>query len=231
MWLLAVDTSSNDPSVALLRDDRLMALVAPRGRQQQSLQLFRSINHALSEAGIGLGEVAAYAVATGPGAFTGLRVGLTLIKSLAEMQGKPIVAVAVLEAVCESAASGSLLLPLVDAYRGQVFAGLYEKQNAEVVRRAPDRVLSWEELVAAFAAEGVVAEQCTLVGPRLERWTPRLREGCLRACHREDISPVLAEAVARRALRKFERGETVDALRLQAHYVRRSDAELLWRGK
>lgn len=231
MWLLAVDTSSKDPSVALLRGGRLVALVAPRNRQQHSVQLFRSIHQALSEAEIRLGEVEAYAVATGPGAFTGLRVGLTLIKGLAEMHGKPIVPVAVLEAVCESAAAGGLLLPLVDAYRGQLFAGLYVKQNGEVVRRAPDRVFSWEELLAAFAAENTPAEQCTLVGPCVERWVPRLQESCLRECRREDISPVLAEAVARRALRKFERGETVGALRLEANYVRRSDAELLWRGK
>ncbi|MFQ5695704.1 MAG: hypothetical protein ACE5HB_06925, partial [Terriglobia bacterium] len=72
---------------------------------------------------------------------------------------------------------------------------------------------------------------CTLAGPRLERWAARLDAGAFARSGRESISPALAVAVARCAQRKLARGESVDALRLQANYVRRSDAELLGKGK
>ena len=85
MWLLAVDSSSKDASVALLRDDRLVALVAPRSDEQHSVALFRHMQAALREAGIELKDLDAYAVASGPGAFTGLRIGLALVKALVEM--------------------------------------------------------------------------------------------------------------------------------------------------
>lgn len=231
VWLLAIDTSSRDASVALLRDDRLVALVAPRETEQHSVVLFRSITRALAEAGIGLAKVEAYAVTNGPGAFTALRVGLSVVKALAEMQQKPVVPVSVLEAVCESATAEGLLVPIVDAYRGQVFGGLYERRDGELVARGRERVLGFEELLAALASDGLRAEECTLVSPQMRRWAAHLAGNRFVGSRQEAVSPVLAEAVARCARKKLARGEGVDALHLEANYVRRSDAELLWKQK
>ena len=229
MWLLAVDTTSKEPSVALVRDARLVVLLAPPGDERHSVQLFRSIRQALAEAGVTLGEVDLFAVANGPGAFTALRVGLTVVKGLAEMHAKPVVAVSVLEAVCEAATAEGLLVPIADAYRGQIFGGLYEKKNGNLLYRARERVLTIEEFLAALEAEGIPPQECTLVGPQLERWAAGLANSRFAASRRERISPVLADAVARQAHSKFARGESLDALHLEANYVRRSDAELLWK--
>ena len=231
MWLLAVDTSTKDASVALVRDGRRVALVAPRSEEQHSVQLFRSIRQALAEGDLPLAGVDVYAVANGPGAFTALRVGLTVVKGLAEMHAKPVVAVSVLEAVAASAAAEGVLVSLMDAYRGQIFGGVYQKIRGEVERRGPERVGTLEEFLSVLAGEGVQPAACTLVGPQLERWGERLSATTFAAAPRESVSPVLAEAVARCAGRKIARGETLDALRLEANYVRRSDAELLWKGK
>lgn len=231
MWLLAIDTTGKDASVALAREGRLTALVAPRHSERHSVQLFRSIQQALHEGGIAQRDVDLYAVANGPGAFTGLRVGLTVVKGLAEMHRKPVVPVSVLEALCEGAGVEGLLVPVVDAYRGQVFGGIYDNRNGELLRRAEERVLPLEEFLAALEAQGIQTPGCTFVGPHLNRWTTQFERSCFSASRREIISPVLADAVARRAERKFFRGEAVDALRLEANYVRRSDAELLWKEK
>lgn len=231
MWLLAIDSTSKDASVALQRDHRLLALVAPRSQEQHSVQLFRSVNQALGEAGLALRDIDVYGVASGPGAFTALRVGLTVVKGLAEMHGKPVVAVSLLEAVCESARADGLLVPLINAYRGQIFGGLYEKRGGEIERRGPERVLTLEEFLDALQGDGVSPPGCTLIGPEMDRRGSRLETTAFASSRRENISPVLADAVARRAERKFARGETVDALHLEANYVRRSDAELLWKGK
>ncbi|MBI4467069.1 MAG: tRNA (adenosine(37)-N6)-threonylcarbamoyltransferase complex dimerization subunit type 1 TsaB [Acidobacteria bacterium] len=231
MWLLSVDTTSKDASVALLCASRLVALVAPVADEQHSVQLFRNIQQALAEAGIALCDLDVYAVASGPGAFTALRVGLTVIKGLAEVHNKPVVPVSVLEAVAESASADGLLVPLVDAYRGQIFAGLYEKKDGELTRRGPEFVLILEDFLARLEVDGVQPGSSTLVSPQMKRWAARLDATPFATSRRESISPVLAEAVARRAEKKLARGETVDALRLEANYVRCSDAELLWKGK
>jgi tRNA threonylcarbamoyladenosine biosynthesis protein TsaB len=231
MWLLALDTSTKDASVALVRDGSMVALVASPGDEQHSVRLFRDIEKAVGDAGIPLGRIDVYAVANGPGAFTALRVGLTVVKGLAEMHARPVVPVSVLEAVCESAAAEGLLVPIVDAYRGQVFAGLYEKRGGNIERRGAERVLTLEEFLEAVSSEGVRPDVCTLVGPRLERWAERLETSRYASSRRESTSPVLADAVARCAARKFALGQSVDALHLEANYVRRSDAELLWKPK
>jgi tRNA threonylcarbamoyladenosine biosynthesis protein TsaB len=231
MWLLAVDTSSKSASVALLRDAELVAGVAPASEEQHSVQLFRSIQQALAQADLPLAGVDVYAVANGPGAFTALRVGLTVVKGLAEMHAKPVVAVSVLEAVAASAVAEGLLVPIVDAYRGQVFGGVYEKRDGRLARRRRERVMTMEEFVASLAEDGVRPEACAFVSPQMSRWENALAAGPYGSAPRESVSPVLAESVARCAAGRIARGETLDALHLEANYVRRSDAELLWKPK
>lgn len=231
MWLLAVDTSTREASVALLHDDHLRVLVATPGDEQHSVRLFRDIQQALADANLKLSDIDVYAVANGPGAFTALRVGLSTIKGLAEMHGKPVVAVSVLEAVSALAQAEGLLVPIVDAYRGQIFGGVYEKTSGELAARRPERVLALEEFLEALAADGVEARAATIVSPQLARFVPALAQSGFARAAQERISPVLADAVARRARTKFAHGQVTDALHLEANYVRRSDAELLWKPK
>jgi tRNA threonylcarbamoyladenosine biosynthesis protein TsaB len=229
MILLAIDTTSRDPSAALMRDGRLLALSAPKTDRQHSVEIFHLISEVLEEAGLSLPEVNLFGAANGPGAFTALRVSLSVAKGLAETHRKPVVPVSVLEAVCESARANGLLLPFVDAYRGQIFGGCYRKEGESLRRCGRERVLALPEFAASLEADGVKLDECTLVSPQLTRWEQELEGTALAASRRENISPVLADSVARLARRKFAAGEAVDALRLEANYVRRSDAELLWK--
>ncbi len=231
MWLLAVDTSGRGLSVALYRDRQQVSLLAPPNDQQHSVVLFRTAQQMLGDAGLALADIDLYAAATGPGAFTGLRVGLTFIKGLAEVFQKPVMPVSVLAAVCELAEAGGVLVPIVDAYRGQVFGGLYEKQPGELHSRGPERVLEVEEFLAQLLAAGVTPEKCTLVGRGLERWARGIQRTPFHTTAQEVIPAVLAAGVARRALAEYGGGAPVDALQLEANYVRRSDAELLWKEK
>ncbi|MBI2956089.1 MAG: tRNA (adenosine(37)-N6)-threonylcarbamoyltransferase complex dimerization subunit type 1 TsaB [Acidobacteria bacterium] len=231
MRLLALDTTSKSASVALWCDGCRLALVAPPSAEQHSVLVFRAVQQALAEAGLRLADIDVYAAASGPGAFTALRVGLTAVKGWAETCGKPVVPVSALEAVCESVRAEGLLVPLLNAYRGQVFGGIYEKKDGELELRRPERVLTLAEFLAALARDGLQAEHCTLVGPEVELWAAQISDSLFRRSRCEAISPALADAVARRAERKFRRGEFVDALHLEANYVRRSDAELLWKEK
>jgi tRNA threonylcarbamoyladenosine biosynthesis protein TsaB len=230
MWLLAVDTTTKSASVALLHDTHLVALVAPQTDEQHSVQVFRNIQEAVKEGGIGLRDIDVYAVANGPGAFTALRVGLTVVKGLAEVYQKPVVPVSVLEAVCESARAEGLLVPIVNAYRGQVFGAVYEKVGGAIDRYRREWVLTPEDFFQNLIFEDVSAKRCTLVGPELENYAEKIQSSAFASSGREVTSPVLADAVARRGVWKFAHGEATDALHLEANYVRRSDAELLWKG-
>jgi len=134
MNLLAVDTSSGQGSLALARDDGWCAVV-PLTAEWKSTTLHAELARLLERHGLTSRDLDGYAVANGPGAFTGLRIGLAAVKALAEVHAKRIVTISTLEAVAEA---GRELLPasfsgdlaaLLDARRGQIFGALFRVEG------------------------------------------------------------------------------------------------------
>lgn len=211
MWTLALETTSAAGSLALLEDDTLRGErdLAPRA---YSTELFPRIEELLRERGIELADIDLFAVADGPGSFTGVRVGLTAVKAWVEVLGRPAAPVSTLRAVAfagagfEQPAAGGL-----DASRGELYLGLYP-EGAD--RPAGEELLVSPETAARRAAEA---------GLRL--WTPHPH--LVELCPQAELVPArLAAAVGRLGRRLHARGESVDALRLDARYIRASDAEL-----
>jgi tRNA threonylcarbamoyladenosine biosynthesis protein TsaB len=231
MLVLAIDTSSSVGSVAVLRDAQLLAVVSSDSEETHSNKLFRQLKILLAEQGLTMPQIDLYGVASGPGSFTGVRVGLTAVKGWAEVYGKPAVPVSALEAVAAQApVTVPLIAALVDARRGQLYAGLYERAGAPEAsglrRRGEDIVMSPEEcfsyLTGQARGEGIVC-----LTPTPEWLKTLLADSTLRGARIEAASPVLAPAIGRIALDRARRGKVCDAVSLDAHYVRRSDAEFL----
>ncbi|HTM22901.1 MAG TPA: tRNA (adenosine(37)-N6)-threonylcarbamoyltransferase complex dimerization subunit type 1 TsaB, partial [Kofleriaceae bacterium] len=138
MIVLAVDTSTMTTSVAVLDGPHPAAHAADvhvraAGRsvaRPASDNLLPLIERALADAGLAAAAVDAYAVGAGPGSFTGLRIGMATIKGLAFAAGKPVWAVSSLEALAldAGAADGTLVAAVVDARRGEVFAGWFRRR-------------------------------------------------------------------------------------------------------
>src|SRR5215472_11841527 len=133
MLILAVDTSTRTGSAAVLRDSEVLAEVSGLEETQYSTRLFRDVAALRSKAHFSLSKVGLFAIAAGPGSFTGLRVGLTAVKAWAEVHGKPIAAISGLEAIASESPAGSsngcLIAPFLDARRGFVFGGVYRRAN------------------------------------------------------------------------------------------------------
>lgn len=230
MLVLSLDTSSAVGSVAVLRDAHLLAVISSESEETHSTRLFRQLKSLLEEQLLRMPEFDLYAVASGPGSFTGLRVGLTAVKGWAEVYGKPAVPVSALEALAAQApADWALVAACMDARRGQLYAGLYERNAGVLRRRGEDIVMSPQECFAYLGAQACGQELvCATPAPE---WLARLLAGSpLQGARIEAASPVLAPAIGRLAAERARRGEVCDALSLDAHYVRRSDAELLWKG-
>jgi len=125
MLLLTTDTSGKYGSIALARcgpgDICDVLEVVPLEGGTFSAQLVPQIATLLAEHRFNKGDLDAFAVVSGPGSFTGLRVGLAAIKALAEILDKPIVAVSLLEAIAAAASSSSEVLAVLDAGRGEVY--------------------------------------------------------------------------------------------------------------
>ncbi len=230
MLILALDTSTHVGSVAFLRDMQVVGELATCVDETYSSRLFRHLGFLLQELGLDLRAVELFAVASGPGSFTGLRVGLTAVKGWAEVYGRPVAAVSALEAVAAQAGFGEgLLVPVVDARRGQIYGGLYERCGRELRRRGDEVVMTPRDFLKMLSEPGGTTG-VRFVSPTPEVLTGPLAASAFRGQTIEPVSAVLAPVVGQIGFARAARGELLDALSLDAHYIRRSDAELLWKG-
>jgi tRNA threonylcarbamoyladenosine biosynthesis protein TsaB len=218
--ILAIDTTHESGSLALARGEELIqeiSLDAPGGFAHV---IYRHLAQLLDGHGVKPAMVDCFAAASGPGSFTGVRVGLACIKGLADALGKPAVAVSNLEAVA-SFGSARLRAVVLDARRGEVYGAVYDDSGRlaapEVVTKFPVWLATLPEGDMEFVSTDFAPFRAALAGTRFER-------------ARVATAPrALAAAVARIALARLLRGEASDPAALDANYVRRSDAELFWK--
>ncbi len=220
MLLLVTDTSGKQGSVALARagepnpHEVEVIEVAPLAGGAFSAQLVPQIAALLAEHSLTKADLEAFIVVSGPGSFTGLRVGLAAIKALAEILKKPIVPVSLLEVVAVASLAQGKVGAALDAGRGNVYFGAYEI-TGETVQALQEQLLSKAEFLSA-------AREFTIITPD-PNWSAAAAEVGLPVFAVEAPS---AEMITRLGWRKLQAGETVSPEQLEANYMRRSDAEL-----
>jgi tRNA threonylcarbamoyladenosine biosynthesis protein TsaB len=233
MLLLATDTSGKNGSVGLARvtpghREVDVVEVVPLAGGTFSAQLVLQIAALLAKHGYTKSDLAAFAVVSGPGSFTGLRVGLAAIKALAEALRKPIAAVSLLEAVAWSSPAHGRILAALDAGRNEIYIGDYEqvddkraddkrseRDSEPVLLKHSERLLTREE----FSAEAQGKRFVTPDAPLAES----LRATGLEC---ERINYPDSGVIARLGWQHLQRGQTIGPKELEANYIRRSDAEI-----
>ena len=219
MLLLAADTSGKHGSLTLARGDQHgfeTLEVVPLTGGTFSAQLVPQIAELLFRHGFSKSNLDALVVVSGPGSFTGLRVGLAAIKGLAEVLQRPIAAVSLLEVLVLAAGSEGAMVAALDAGRSEAYAGDYEVANGKA-RLQRESLLKEEEFVALVRgklATAVTPDKLVL------GWAQK---------HGFEVCAVehpRSDAVARLGLEKLLARETVSPADLEANYIRRSDAEV-----
>lgn len=243
--ILAIDTSSPTASFAIVNGEALLASLTSSVKVPHSRTFYDHLNTLLKLAGCSLNDIEAFAAATGPGSFTGLRVGLAAIKGLAHTLGKPAIGVNSIDALALAAGVSGLALVLINAGRNEVYHGL-RLINADggVENYWQDAVGMVKESVAARlqlrAAQGSMPDQPLLIvgdgalshKDEIMSWAAELAIG-LRLVARFDHHssawqlktsvPNTAEEIARQGGRLLRAGQSPG---LHPHYIRPSDAEI-----
>jgi tRNA threonylcarbamoyladenosine biosynthesis protein TsaB len=224
MLILAIDTSGQSGGITLAEADtssfRLVESAAIAGGTF-SAQLIPTLAALLKKHGYGVKDIGGFAAASGPGSFTGLRVGLSAIKGLAETLKKPIATVSVLEALASLADRTGNVAAALDAGRKEIFFGLYEKSNGDL-RRQREELLSQQDFSAALSAERPVS---VITSDTAIAEIASTSQAAVTVVTRPG-----SEVIARIGAQKLLAGETVSVDALDANYLRRSDAELFFRG-
>jgi tRNA threonylcarbamoyladenosine biosynthesis protein TsaB len=243
--ILSLETATLSGSVYLGRGSEQLAAREGDAQVSQSSSLLSDINDSLEEAGVSLREVELFACASGPGSFTGLRIGIATLKALAESLKRPCVGIPTLQAVAHAAGSSSATVALLPAGRGEVFAQMFSvSEDGTVTELDVAAHLSPQRLVEKYAA--LTDLRWAGNGAHLQR------DFLLRYAQQHGIDfaehssmsnslhsapggdtwklaaeqPNLAKHVADLALKAFQTGMMQSPRTLSAIYVRPSDAEL-----
>jgi tRNA threonylcarbamoyladenosine biosynthesis protein TsaB len=212
--ILALDTTSEYGSLALLRDRELLEeklLHAPGGF---GVVLYEELQRLLDRREAKLADVGCFAAASGPGTFTGVRIGLACVKGMAEALGRPVIGVSNLQAIARYG-NARLRGVAMDARRGEIYGAVYDDVGSLVATEVVTKLAPWLEGLPAGVEEFVSSDvSFDLAGTRFD------------AARIVQAPRTLASAIASIAAERLARGEASDAESLDANYVRRTDAEL-----
>jgi tRNA threonylcarbamoyladenosine biosynthesis protein TsaB len=224
---LALDTSTARGSVAVRRDGATIVAHAGDGSRPHATRLPGDLLDALADCGATLDDVSVLAVCLGPGAFTGLRVGLATIQGLAFARSLPVVGISALDAIASAVKDADDVAVWLDGARKEVFAARYRRDPSvlfgvealgDPIAAAPDAVvMEWS--AQGWRSPAVwVGEGATLYRDVLRRHSPEATV--------KTVDTLRAELVAALGERAFQAGRAVAPHALRPVYVRRPDAEL-----
>jgi tRNA threonylcarbamoyladenosine biosynthesis protein TsaB len=218
--------------VVVVRDDVALAMVNHQTQEDYSSWLLPAVGEVLKKAGLAMRDVDVFGVGSGPGSFTGSRIGLTTVKAWGEVYGKPIIAVSRLELIARQAWGGTdYVASWADARRGQVFGAVYRRKENVLEILGNEMVVEpgeFVEMAAQVAGGERIAWASTDADCMFEQkeWKAReeLNEGF------KLVTGFLGMGIAIVAASEVAAGRYTDALALDANYVRRPDAEVFWKG-
>jgi tRNA threonylcarbamoyladenosine biosynthesis protein TsaB len=224
MRILAVDTSTQTGGIAVLSGETLVAEVQVTSTKTHAKRLMLAMDSALGMADMRLDECDGFAVTTGPGSFTGLRIGVSAVKGLGFATGKPVTGVSTLDVLAyQFPWFPHLICPMLDARKEEIYTALYKcgrdggwDKVAAACAVDPRQWLMKIEGSCLFVGDGAVLHKNLIereLGPRA-RFVPP----CL--------NTLQASVVAYIGMKQIQRGETVDVALLAPNYLRKSDAEI-----
>jgi tRNA threonylcarbamoyladenosine biosynthesis protein TsaB len=214
--ILSFDTTSEFASIALTEGERVIDEILLRSPDGFGHILFGHLEQLLSRCGVTLQQIDSFAAASGPGSFTGVRVGLTAVKGLAEAAGKRVVAVSNLRAMAFFGTS-PLRATVLDARRGEVYGALYNDRLESV---APETVMKFPAWLETLPESGYefISNDFSPFRSHVDSGIPVIT-----------APRAMAHAIGRIAWMEVQAGRAQDPAQIDANYVRRSDAELFWK--
>lgn len=225
MKILAFDSTARVATVAVCENEHALALYSIDNGRTQSELLLPMAENILASLGLSFSDIDLYAVSVGPGSFTGVRIGASVVKGLAFGSNTPCAAVSTLEALAENLAGlDGYIVPVMDARRSQVYTAIFKSTADGVTRLGPDEALPLTELATRLLALGegriyLVGDGYTLAHATLTSL------GVTLASVPEGLRLQSAASVARVGYRLYEAGLAVSDLSLSPTYLRMPQAE------
>lgn len=221
--ILAVDTTTSSGSVALLEERRLVGEITEESGATHSARLLGALDRLLRAESLAVTEIDVFAVAAGPGSFTGIRIGLSTVKALAFASGKPVVPVSSLRALALKLARNGdrFVCPALDAKKGEVYAALFEYASGRLVEIVPQGAYDPGDFFSRLPTGRAIA----FIGAGTAVYRDRIPSSVLETATFPARSLFVAHEVGLLGLEGIEEGKGVPAEGVEPLYFRRSQAE------
>ncbi len=225
MCILGIETSTKTGSVAVVSEQGVIAQYSLNIEVTHSERLMSTVDRVLKDTGLSMDRFDAFAVAIGPGSFTGLRIGLSTVKGLALATGKPVAAVPTLRALAWNIPhTAHPVCPMLDARKNEVYAALYTFEGPALTQTMPEAVIPLAQLA------GFIKDRTVFTGEASHHYRGELERLLGDRALFAPLSAILpsAASVAEIGLEMIRGGRQSDPDSLTPLYIRRPEAEVAW---
>lgn len=223
MNILAVDTTTFSGSVALLRDTKLLGEISLESPMTHSEKLLPAINFILKMNDLEVSDIQGFALTVGPGSFTGIRIGLSTVKSFSCASGKPVAPVSTLEALAFKLRGDQrrLLSPLLDAKKEEVYAALFEYQKKKLNEIIPQGAYKPDRFFSLLPSHRIIH----FIGSGADVYKQMIFRYFKDKARLSGRSPFIAHEVGLLGHEMLKRGNGKDYREVEPLYFRKSQAE------
>lgn len=225
MYILGIETSTKTGSVAIVSNDGVIAQYSLNIEVTHSERLMSTVDRVLKDTGLAIADFGGFAVAIGPGSFTGLRIGLSTVKGLAFATGKPVAAVPTLQALAWNLPYAAYpVCPMLDARKNEVYAALYVFDGAVCAQVMPEMTIPIRGLAEKMSRKTL------FTGEAAHLYRREIEKQFGTAALFAPLSAALPSAatVAEVGLDMIENGRQAAPDSLTPLYIRRPEAEVAW---
>ena len=222
MKILGIDTSTKIATIAVIDEEKVLGEYTLNQEMSHSENLIPMIKELLNNLYIKIEDIDLYGVAIGPGSFTGLRIGVAAVKSLAHLFNKPIVGVSTLQGMAYNLPHNKVVVPMIDARRDRVYTGVYSWENGILKTIKADDVVEMEVLLEELKDYETIAVN----GDGSILYKDRLKDTLKNVNFSTKGQNICkATSICELALLKYHNGEVDDFYTLAPEYLRETQAQ------
>ena len=225
MKVLSIDSSTASSTCAVVEDGKLLGEIVLNDQKQHSVILMPIIDSLLNNLKLNINDIDGFVVSSGPGSFTGLRIGMATAKGLAQANNKPFIGVSSLDALAFNLAyTSGLICPILDALRDNVYTALYSFSDGNLKRVSDYMAIHIDELISIIKENS--PSSITFIGDAVPKFKDKLEENF----HNVIFAPAhlnlaRASSLGELGLIKLREGHEDDLLTFSPIYIRKSQAE------
>lgn len=224
MIVLSIDSATESASCAVLSDEKLLGEISLNNKKQHSVVLMPLVDNLLKSLQLTIKDIDGFVVSKGPGSFTGLRIGMSMIKGLSQGSKKPFISISSLDALAYNMAyTNGIICPILDALRDNVYTAFYTFEGENLVKQTDYMALHIDDLISMLKNQD---KPVTFIGDAVDKFRGILSEQSEKYFFApKHLNLVRASSLGELGIKQLSKGNFDDLYTSAPIYLRKPQAE------